>query len=537
MNFLFFTAFVVVAIFRFFYLNGDAGDSALFENIALQSSFPSYSNEFLISIQVLIRKFVSDPDYVSILDFPNDFGLNGNLIGAHAYLSFPAISFMSKIFGFRTFISLVAAAISILPLAIAANLIVRCGSKTRIKEYLPVLIILVCYPAIIWSGLGQFYPDRLLIITFPIFLLALDRASNSPSRKSVQTLLWFFLLNSATTERASIYVAFACGIYCLRSKHHKKTFLILAAIAFFWSIFYYKNISTDVYTNSYFDTAKSLPGLQSLLLSTLTLKLLILHIPGFILVYKMWDLRLLLFIALVPNLLGNIGGAENIGWVTHYMTYIAATYIAVVLVWLQREICKMELSKESQHRKTEIVGKGRSLDPQKLSAVATAVVLFIAINPNSRSEIVDINPIKHSGIFGTTYNWLTQGQGRLAYHSYREEVQLIMETIPIQSNIGVSEETSKFVSENFRNIHMFPVNLDELDYVVLRSAGSTEESYLQTPIMNYANPEVGSRITEQAQKLLVGRCFQDITPRNFSNIHIFKRNQEFILDEKCLFND
>jgi hypothetical protein len=44
--------------------------------------------------------------------------------------------------------------------------------------------------------MGQFYPDRLFIITFPIFLLILDRASNNPSRKSVQTLFWLFLLNS-----------------------------------------------------------------------------------------------------------------------------------------------------------------------------------------------------------------------------------------------------------------------------------------------------------------------------------------------------
>jgi hypothetical protein len=537
MNIIFFTVFVVIATFRFFYLNGDAGDSALFENIALQSSFPNYANEFLISIQVLIRKFVSDPNSVSIFNFPNDFGLNGNLMGAHAYLSFPAISFFTKIFGFRIFISLVAAAISILPLVIAANLITRYTDKKRIKKYLPVLFILICYPAIIWSGMGQFYPDRLFIITFPIFLLILDRASNNPSRKSVQTLFWLFLLNSATTERASLYVALACGIYCIRGKYHKKTFLILATTAFFWSILYYKNISTDVYTNSYFDTAKSLSGLQSLLLSTPTLKLLLLHIPGFILVYRMWDLRLMLLIGLIPNLFGNIGGAEKIGWVTHYMTYIAAVYIAVVLVWLQREILKVELSRKSIGKKTETLEKGPSLDLQKLSAVTTAIALFIVINPNSRNEIVEINPIKHSGVFGATYNWLAQGQSRLDYRAYREEVQLIIKTISTQSNIGVSEETSKYVSKNFRNIHMFPVNLDSLDYVVLKSAGGTGEAYIQTPIVNYANPEVGVSITEQAQKLLVGRCFIDITPNNSSKIHIFKRNQDFDLDEKCLSSD
>jgi hypothetical protein len=537
MNIFLFAAFVGIAVFRFFYLNGDAGDSAVFENIALQSSFPNYTNEFLKSIQVLIRKFVSDPNYVSIFNFPTDSGLDGHLIGAHAYLCFPVISFFAKIFGFRTLISIVAAAISILPLAIAANLVTRNNSKIQIKQYLPVLIVLMCYPAVIWSGLGQFYPDRLFIITFPIFLLTLDRASNNPNRKSVQTVLWLFLLNCAVTERASIYVALACGIYYIKEKHHKKLFLVLTVIAFFWSIFYYKNISTDVYTNSFFDTAKNLSGLRSLLLSTLALKLLILHIPGFILVYRMRDLRFMLFIALIPNLLGNIGGAEKIGWVTHYMTYIAATYIAVILVWLQREIFKLELSKRSKQNNPETVRKGHALDLQKRSALITAIALFIIINPNSRKEIFDINPVKHSGIFGATYNWLAQGQGMLDYRAYRQEVQLITRKIPIKANVGVSEETSKYFSENFRNIHMFPVDLDKLEYVVLRSRGTMEEAYIQTPIVNYANPEVGSRISEQAQKLLVGRCFIDITPKNSSTIHIFKRNQEFNLDESCLSND
>jgi hypothetical protein len=219
------------------------------------------------------------------------------------------------------------------------------------------------------------------------------------------------------------------------------------------------------------------------------------------------------------------------------MTYVAAIYIAIVLIWLHREIYMVEISRKNKHGNSKIDGKGDSLDLQKLSAVATAAILLIVINPNSRNEIFEINPIKHSGIFGSAYNWLAQGQGRIDYRSYREEVQLMMKTISIQSNVGVSEETSKYFSENFKKIHMFPVNLEELDYVVLRSAGSIEEAYIQTPIANYANPDVGLRVTEQAQKLLVGRCFIDITPNNSSKIHIFKRNQKFELDEKCLSDD
>ena len=59
-------AFISIVIFRYYYLAGDAADSALFENIAILGSPPGYESEFLKSIQVIIRKFVSNPTEVSI---------------------------------------------------------------------------------------------------------------------------------------------------------------------------------------------------------------------------------------------------------------------------------------------------------------------------------------------------------------------------------------------------------------------------------------------------------------------------------------
>jgi len=528
--------FVLISIFRYFHLNSDAGDSTLFQNIALQSSPPNYTNEFLKSIQVLIRKFVSSNNEVSILNFPSDYGLDGSLIGAHAYLSWPLFAFIMKITGFRLFISVVAALITILPLAIATYLVSKDKNKKSIQDYLPILIVLACYPSIIWASLGQYYPDRIFVAIFPIFLLVLDWMSNHSSSKLVYALLLLYGLTLATTERASLYVALACGVYVLRTQFHKILFLVLAVLSFSWSFFYYKNISTDVYTSSFFDTARSFAGLNSLIFSILTLKLLIFHLPGIILLRKMWDLRLMLLLAMIPNLLGNIGGAEKNGWVTHYMTYIAATYIGVILVFLQRKN-QVIPSQERIKTKKQIKKKKREKpDKQLIAATLTAILLFTCINPHSRAEILEIDPIKHSGIFGSTYNWFTQGYSTADFAIYRKEIDRMAKVIPLQSRIGVSEETSKYVSENFKSIYMFPVNIQKLDYVVLRSASNSKE-YVQLPIVNYADPDVGSQVTAQAQKLLLGRCFIDITSGAHTTIHIFKRIWKFEFDEKCLDNE
>ena len=333
-----FVGFVSIALFRYLYLGGDAGDSAVFQNIATQSSFPSYRTEFLKSIQLIIRRFVTNPTEVNIFDFPNDDGLDGILIGAHAYLIFPIISEVSKIFGFRALISIIAAAIAIAPLLIAVRLITVNGSVKEIKKFSPILLVLVSYPALIWSGMGQFYPDRIFLVTFPLLLLIIDRLADGTNRKIKIMFLLVYILNISITERSSLYVGLVCGIYFLKAEKNKKLLFVSTLAAMLWTFYYYKNVSTDIYTNSFFDTAKSISGLHALIFSIPTLKLILIHIPGIVLFRKMRHLSLIFTLAIIPNILGNVGGAEKTGWVTHYMSYIAATYISLILVWLQRQL-------------------------------------------------------------------------------------------------------------------------------------------------------------------------------------------------------
>lgn len=522
--------FLLVMTYRFYYLDGDYADSAMFENIAILASPPGYESEFLKSVQVLIRRFVSIPHPVSVYAFPTDSGLDGLLIGAHAYLIMPLISFFSKLFGFKLFTAITASAITTLPFFILLNFFRRPESKIRVKELLISALILVFYPAILWSGLGQFYPDRLFMIFFPIFLLFLNASRESRDRRSLFFFFVFALLSLSVTERGAVYVGVACLIFALFSRKNHAVIFLTGFASLAWSLFYYKSISSDIYPDSFFDQAKSLKGIIALLLTTSTLKLILFHLPGLLLLRKMRDLQILLIVAMGPNFLGNIGGAEKIGWVTHYMSYLAGTYIGVILIYATRMVGGVLNASEKSISKEKWFSGEFRVGPI-LAPFLSIILVFV--NPISSTELFDANLIERSGIFGKSFQWIQLGARKTDYELFVEKKEYLIKTIPKNARIGVSEATAKYVSSNFRNIYLFPAGIEKLDFVVLRSSASEMGIYQQDSIVNYASAEVSRQLTAQIQTLLLSKCFKDITPQSFYPIHILKRNPDFELVESC----
>jgi hypothetical protein len=522
-----------IFLFRYFYLAGDAADSSLFENIAIFGMPPHYETEFLKSIQVIIRKFVSDPSEVSILNFPTDAGLNGFLIGAHAYLIMPLISIISKVVTFKLMSAFVAATITMLPFFIALKLSTQSKGTLPQKTYWTVIVIFVSYPAILWSGLGQFYPDRLFLIFFPIFLLYLNGLCSSDKKIDLTLFFAFAFFSASMTERSSIYVAIACFIFSLTAKKNRLVILGTGILFLLWSLIYYRYISTDDYPNSFFDQAKSLEGLKSLLLSVPTLKLIIFHIPGVLLLRRMPDLQAFLLLSIAPNVLGNIGGAEKIGWVTHYMSYLAASYIGVILVYLARIIEMNSDGKLSTRQPSIQSSRFRSKPPIEIAITLLAISSLVGIDANSAGKLVDTNYSSHSGIFGKSFRWILQGADVSEFNSFLKTQSFLIKQIPANANIGVSEGTAKFVSGNFKNIYMFPAGIEKLDYVILKSLGNGQ-GYQQIPIVNYSRVETGLKLTGEVQAMLDGECFRDVSPSDIHPLYIFQRNWEVDLGQNCV---
>jgi hypothetical protein len=375
------------------------------------------------------------------------------------------------------------------------------------------------------------------MVFFPIFLLLLNALQDYQKKKTriIFIILAFFSLS--VTERGAVYVSVACLVFAFSARKNRLLIIFTGLTSLTWSLFYYKFISTDTYPNSFFDQAKSIEGLTSLLFTVPTFKLILFHLPGFLLMRKMRDLQIFLIICMGPNLIGNIGGAEKIGWVTHYMSYLAASYIGMILVYVSR-VLNENFDTEKIVRDKENNRFGSQISQHLVTiAPVLACMLFLFVNPNSSTKILGTSAAAHSGIFGKSLQWLYQGANTIEYKSFQQRKEYLAKTLPENARIGISEGTAKYVSDKFKNIYMFPAGIEKLDFAVLKSSVGELGAYRQDAIINYSNPESGVQLSEEIQAMLLGRCFKDITPKEYYPLHIFQRVPSFKLDESCTKSD
>jgi len=171
---------------------------------------------------------------------------------------------------------------------------------------------------------GQFYPDRLfLFLGFFLFAVAW-RNCNS---------VWLIpigILAASTHERSALIGgATLLGIALIRPgtfwAREKMMSLAVGASMVVYGlvmILFYLPISSHYYSGF-------LPRSFSGLVSNLALPgfldnigvFFLVNAPLLFLALVKWRFGLLALITLLPNLIGNIGGAEKVGWVTHYHSF------------------------------------------------------------------------------------------------------------------------------------------------------------------------------------------------------------------------
>lgn len=179
-----------------------------------------------------------------------------------------------------------------------------------------------------WIGglLGQFYPDRLFVLTgFLVCWAAWKRELST-------TLVCLALLTALINERAALIAGIAitaCAMSHdeveLRQPRSWQWRMILVGVVLLAYAYLEK---TYVLDNVYYGGGY-LPGSFSELKARLSDSVFQRNIGTFIsnnfvlLLLSIGAPRLALlgFIVMTPNLIGNIGGAEKTGWLTHYHSY------------------------------------------------------------------------------------------------------------------------------------------------------------------------------------------------------------------------
>jgi hypothetical protein len=307
-----------------------------------------------------------------------------------------------------------------------------------------VALLLISHPAWSISVQGQLYADRLfLCMGFVLFLLLDDPEKN---RIPVLALL---LIGSTVSERFGLILGGSVIVYLAIRRAPIKANLtiylasvVVAAISIFLLKFFITHPSNASFASSMTPRAflanyQGYPGFASKLWCFLL-------INGVFALFAMknWRLLAIAILTSLPNIIGNIGGAEKTGYLTHYhSTYFPILAAAIVTS----------------------AGALRG-GPIELS-LRTAHMLFFLTIGNTAPSVSLKNVTTVSGP-ATLWNDITSlylGAKGWEISKYRE----IGRAIKPRSNVVTLEALMPTLYPDAANIQMYPLGIDDANYLVL----------------------------------------------------------------------
>jgi hypothetical protein len=182
-------------------------------------------------------------------------------------------------------------------------------------------IAIVLHPA--WTqGLDwQFYPDRLFLVFGFAFMIAITNAS---ARWPLQLALG--ILCALIDERAAITAGLFLLAYATLYWRDRPVRLSVVQLACGAALVVYGSLLVKLFLPANFYSGSFLPSSLGGLIARFQLPsfaaeaiILIIVNAGFLILgLADWRASAIAFFLMLPNIVGNIGGAEKVGWATHY---------------------------------------------------------------------------------------------------------------------------------------------------------------------------------------------------------------------------
>ena len=357
----------------------------------------------------------------------------------------------------------------------------------------------------VWSyGLyGQMYVDRLFLPLGTLFLFTLT--SENIQRK---WLLIISLLCFTITDR----VGAICGmaIICFTLLNWKKykgnrVFLFslagalilgsLLIIKFYMNNSDYGSFSSSFHPRTFLNLYETYPGFSYKLHIFIFLNFLFFGFFGF------FDLKtfLVAIILMIPNIMGNIGGAEKTGWYTHYhMLYFP------FLVWaLANGYIKI-------YKK---FGKNFSIKRKIVfnASICVLLLFFAGFYPYSSQNLAfdtkNLGQLAWIKGFTDFPSYLRNG------HRYNgmQQRKNIEKQIPRNVIISTMEPLFTTLYKD-REIHIYPAGIDIADYLILNYSPNATEGTKYTGAASYAGPEAIKELDIGLNKRMVKLGFDVDNP-------------------------
>lgn len=414
-----------------------------------------------------------------------------DVLGFHAYYVLFLIAPLLEYFTPSLSLALVQT-FSFLSLLIIVYFVLRERSRKPLLAlcFLPLVVL---HPVFVGGLLGQFYPDRIFI---PLGMLLCYQAYQ---HKPIRYLIITAFFTAAINERAALMGGLILLLvpFCNPENSKNRRYLFVSAVLGLLLLAYayvqIKFVLNNFYYGSYFrggirsyierySTPEFINGL--LTFSAVNLALLLLSLGN----VRLLGVSLL---AMMPNLIGTVGGAEKTGWMTHYHSHYFPFLVfsgAIGFLKLQTRLALL-------------------LPKFKLASYATGIL--VAIIPYGIAAYELDAQVRMGGIPDRTYltyYWNIYSYYKSGLPTNMSIKQSVQDAIAPGSLVSTDELGIALVYDKVR-IDVFPVAARKADYLlipcnIIEGAASDSTNLITRKWLNEAGFDPESLTTFNA----IGRC-------------------------------
>jgi hypothetical protein len=200
---------------------------------------------------------------------------------------------------------------------------------------------------------------------------------------------------------------------------------------------------------------------------------LLVNVPLLCLALFEWRAAVIASVLMLPNIFGNIGGAEKLGWPTHYPSFYFTPLVWAALTGYAALYSKF--NKRNQRAAT-------------LAGIAVFIAFLAMLNPSSYQSI-NVSAANVQQSFWPAFSdqaraFLFQGSNRMAF---AQDVAGLQHAVPPGSVVSTVEAGMPILYEG-RTIQFFPEDIDHADYAVL-GASIVDGKTVYGGAVNYNTPQ------------------------------------------------
>jgi hypothetical protein len=435
------------------------------------------------------RTFTTPPEELSRAELVGG-GQEYNVIRNHAYVVLYPISILVWLFGPELSFGILNALAHLLLLVIPFVFLRKHG-----LALIPAAIFILCvmlYPAWSLSAVGDYYLDRLYMPFALLTLYLLHEFAilqSCPTSRLMTALIVSAVGAAMFTERAAIMIIMAIGFYLLSSpsiwKKPKIRYVLLSMVAFLslYLFTYFARVYTGISEGgSLLGNFVRSPGT---ILSRFAapgfvpFALVNLLFLGFLIPFSGFRCIVLVLMAITPNILITVGGAEFNNWLTHYHTMYIPFVIFAASIGFQRLF--------------------KHLDKNPWSRYGIPIMIFLCVfisartlNPYTGKFDRDASGKIKDGVLGKVYAYFYtpwKSSEKVSSGALRE----LARYIPPKANVSVIEGAMPALYRS-RSLSYYPIDMDKADYLVTGGAEKDGKVTAISGAISFLGPEQGAAL-------------------------------------------